>query len=119
MTAGLGLAHATAPRYTFSFTVERRIARRWEYWKATALVFARREHVISVEASVASLKARHREAILATMNANISWRVVCECCLDNPFYSDAHRAAELQGAIARRESRLGRIKGVTRRRRRV
>lgn len=114
MTAGLGLAHATAPR-TVSHVTESRIERRWKYYRTDCLRHARRDAVVSVEGAMANWKHRHHQAALACINTGIPWRTVLANNLDNPFYTELDRVMQLRAAVARRESRLGRIKGVTRR----
>lgn len=116
MTAGLGLAHATAPR-TVSHVTEGRIERRWEYYRTDCLRHARLNAVVSVEGAMANWKQRHREAALACLNVGLPWRTMIANNLDTPFLSIYSRVVLLRAAVARRESRLGRIKGVTRRRR--
>jgi hypothetical protein len=108
-----GLAHAAVPdaARNFSATRERWLARRWEYYRADCLIRARRERADLVDRTMISWKARQRSAVLFCLRAGLPWRTITTHNLDSPFYTEAERVTLVRNALARRESRMGRVKG--------
>jgi hypothetical protein len=96
---------------------QRRIARRWEsYYRGwCGMEAARRGHRGAF--TLDGYERIHRDAARQCLAAGITWAAIERAGLDDPRMSEDERTREICAASERRRTRMGRVKGVTRRHR--
>jgi hypothetical protein len=101
-----GLAHAAPPLHHLR---EQHFARRWQEWLPWATIESRKHSDPASQLYI--LKQRHRSRLLALLDARIGWPAIERNRLDSPVMDDAAFEFQLRCAKARRDCRMGRVKG--------
>lgn len=107
-----GLAHTQPP--TVPPAQAKVIESCWLEWLPWATMHARRH---SDPASyLYALKTTHHSRVVALLSAGIHWDVIRRHRLDDPLVGRELFEFQLQAALKRKQERIGRVKGIKRKR---
>lgn len=107
-----GLAHAASPIPPKQSVW---IDARWKEWEPWLAMEARKQSLDPANL-LFRFKSLHRDRMIRLLSAHIAWATIRQYRLDNPCDGENLFEFSLRAAMERRRTRMGRVKGVKRKR---